>query len=199
MEQTRRRWVPWKALTYRKWKKKITNHEQRHLSIKPSQDSSWDDDNQNATHLILARICLLSSFSRRPTRTSTARTRMTRATTTWQASSYQQTSEINGGLSTVSWRLRPRSWDNILKSLKMKLLCKYQWGSFHDNQDGWCIAYKQRSTTFHHVVRQSRRNLSLHLQWTPTHQPRINKNQERLMKEDHAIVCIFISRIGRCK
>jgi hypothetical protein len=47
---------------------------------------------------------LFSSFSRRPTCTSTARTRMTRATTSWQASLYQRTSEINGGLSTVSWK-----------------------------------------------------------------------------------------------
>jgi hypothetical protein len=159
----RRWWVSWKALTHRKWKNKLIDHEQRHLSIKPSQDSSWDDDEkQDATHLILAKICLLSSFSRRPTRTLTARTRMTRATTSWQASSYQQTSEINGGLSTVSWKTMTTSWDNTPKSLKMKLLCKYQWGSFLDNQDGWHISYKQRSITFHHVVRQSRRNLSLH-------------------------------------
>ena len=40
--------------------------------------------------------------SKRQTRTSTARTRMTNATTSWHASSYQQTSEINGGPSTVS-------------------------------------------------------------------------------------------------
>jgi hypothetical protein len=41
--------------------------------------------------------------------------------------------------------------------------------------------------------------LSLHLQWTPPCQPRINKNQERLMEEEHAIVHILISRIGWCK
>jgi hypothetical protein len=46
--------------------------------------------------------CLLSSSSKRPTRTLTTRTRMTRATTSWHASSYHQTSKINGGLSTVS-------------------------------------------------------------------------------------------------
>jgi hypothetical protein len=34
--------------------------------------------------------------------------------------------------------------------------------------------------------------LSLHLQWTPTHRPRINENQERLIEEEHAIVCISI-------
>jgi hypothetical protein len=34
--------------------------------------------------------------------------------------------------------------------------------------------------------------LSLHPQWIPTHRPRINKNQERLMEEEHAIVCISI-------
>jgi hypothetical protein len=100
MEQRRRRWVPFKALTHREWKNKLTDHEQHHLSIKPSQDSSWDDDEkQDATHLVLAKICLLSSFSRRPTHMSTLRTRMTRATTSWKVSSYQQTSEINGGLS----------------------------------------------------------------------------------------------------
>ena len=96
-------------------------------------------------------------------------------------------------------RLRPRSRDNIPKLLKMKLLCKYQWGSFLDNQDGWRIAYKRRRTTLRHVARQSRRNLSLHLQWTPTRQPRINKHQERLMEREYAIVRILISKIGWCK
>ena len=33
----------------------------------------------------------------------------------------------------------------------------------------------------------------------PTHQPIINKNQERLMEQEHAIVRILISRIGWCK
>ena len=81
----------------------------------------------------------------------------------------------------------------------MKLSCKYQWGSFFDHQDGWRIANKQKRTTFCHDVRQSRRNLSLHLQWTPTRQPRINKNQERLMEGEYAIVHILISKIGWCK
>jgi hypothetical protein len=34
--------------------------------------------------------------------------------------------------------------------------------------------------------------LSLHPQWTPTRRPRINKYQERLMEEEHAIVRISI-------
>jgi hypothetical protein len=58
-----------------------------------------------------------------------------------------------------SW---PWSQDNIPKSLKMKLLCKYQWGSFLDNQDDCRITYKRRRTTLYQVVRQSRRNLSSH-------------------------------------
>jgi hypothetical protein len=41
----------------------------------------------------------------------------------------------------------------------MKLLCKYQESSFLDNQDGWRIAYKQRSTTSRHAVRQKREEL----------------------------------------
>jgi hypothetical protein len=94
--------------------------------------------------------------------------------------------------------LWPQSRDNIPKLSKMKLLCKYQWGSFLDNQDSWHIAYKHR-ITLHYAARQSRRNLSLHLQWTPNCQPRINKNQEMLMGEEHAIIRILISRIGRCK
>jgi hypothetical protein len=39
----------------------------------------------------------------------------------------------------------------------------------------------------------------LHLQWTSTPQPRINKNQERLIEEVHATAHILISRIGWCK
>ena len=67
------------------------------------QDSSQEaDEKQGATHLILANMCLLSSSSKRSTRTSIARTRMTRATTSWHASSDHQTLEINGGLSMVS-------------------------------------------------------------------------------------------------
>jgi len=57
---------------------------------------------QCVTHLVLAKICLLSSFLKRLFRMSTTRTRMTRATTSWHASSDHQTSEINGGLSMVS-------------------------------------------------------------------------------------------------
>ena len=56
---------------------KSTGHEQsqRQHSIEPYQDSSLDDDEkQDATNLVLARICLLSSPSKRPTRTSMART-----------------------------------------------------------------------------------------------------------------------------
>ena len=81
------------------------------------------------------------------------------------------------------------SWaqEVIPKPLEMKLSCKYQWGSFFDHQDGWRIANKQRRTTLH-TVGQSRRNLSLHLQWTPTCQPRININQRRVEGEDHATV-----------
>jgi len=66
-----------------------------------------------------------------------------------------------------------------------------QWGSFFDHQDGWRIANKQRRTSLCHAVRgqrQSRRNLSSHPQRTPTRQPRINKNQEGLMGEEHATV-----------
>ena len=80
----------------------------------------------------------------------------------------------------------------------MKLPCEYQWGSFFDHQDGWHIANKQRRTTLCHAIRRSRRNLSLHLQWTPTRQP-INKNQERLMEGEYAIVRILLSKIGWCK
>jgi hypothetical protein len=86
-----------------KWIDKSTCREQRrrHLSFKPSQDKlRWES--KDATHIVLARICLLSSSSKRLTRTSTSRTRMTRATTSWHASSDHQMSKINGCLSAVS-------------------------------------------------------------------------------------------------
>ena len=101
----------------------------------------------------------------------------------------------------VSWdHEQPRLQDDNLKSLEMKLSCKYQWGSFLDHQDGWCIANKERRITLRHAAgwqRQVRRNLSLHLQWTPTSQSRISKNQERLTGEEDAIVRIL--RIRWCK
>ena len=73
----------------------------------------------------------------------------------------------------------------------MKLLYKYQWGSFFDHQDGWRTANKQRRTTLRHAIkrqRPSRRNLSLHPQWIPTRQLEINRNQEWLMREEQATV-----------
>jgi hypothetical protein len=81
----------------------------------------------------------------------------------------------------------------------MKLSCKYQWGSFLNHQAGWHITVKRGRIALRHAARrqrQSRSNLSLHLQWRSTRQPRINENQERLIEEDHATVYILISWIG---
>jgi hypothetical protein len=79
----------------------------------------------------------------------------------------------------VSWdHEQPWLQDDISKSMEMKFSLKYQWDSFLDHQDGWRITDKQRRTALHHAVgeqRLSRRNLSLHLQWTPIYRPRINK------------------------
>jgi ABC-type transporter MlaC component len=135
MEQRRRRWVPFKALTHRKWKNKLTDHEQHLLSIKPSQDSSWDDEKQDATHLVLAKICLLSSFSRRPTRTSTSRTIMKRATTSWKVSSYQQTSEINGGLSNGVLKRYDHGHETISQS-------RWRWGFYASTNEVLSLTIK---------------------------------------------------------
>ena len=83
------------------------------------------------------------------------------ATTSWCAISCQQ-NVINQWWSVdgVSWNHeQPWAQEDIPKSSKMKLSCKYQWGSFFDHQDDRRIVNKQR-TTFCHAVRQSSRNLS---------------------------------------
>ena len=127
---------------------------------------------------------------------------MTNFTTSWHASSYQQTSSINVVGRWCLIRQPPWLRDNIPKSLEMKLSRMYQWSSFLDHQDGRRIAIKWRRTTLRHATRrqtQSWRNSSLHLQWTPIRQPRINKNQERLTGEEHATVRVFVSWIRWCK
>ena len=58
----------------------------------------------------------------------------------------------NKSMEVSRWCLvwpRPWSQDNIPMSLKMKLLCKYQWGSFLDNQDNWCWAPNSGSSVYH--------------------------------------------------
>ena len=118
-------------------------------------------------------------------------------TTSWRAISCQQ-NVINQwwSIDGVSWNHeQPWAQEDIPKSSEMKLSCKFQRGSFPDYEDDWRITNKQRRRTLHHAIRgqrQPRMNLSLHLQWTPTRQPRINENHERLMEEEHAIVRILI-------
>jgi hypothetical protein len=71
---------------------------------------------------------------------------------------------------------RPLLWlqDDVPKPLKMKPACKYWWSSFLYHKDRWCII--NWATLCHTSRRQrpSRKNSSIHLQWTSIHQPRPN-------------------------
>jgi hypothetical protein len=93
-----------------------------------------------------------------------------------------------------------RSWlwlqDDVPKPLEMKPACKYWWSSFLYHKDRWCII---NWATLHRASRRqrpSRKNSSLHLQWTSIRQPRPNENQEWLMK-DHTATCNLIPWIGQ--
>ena len=69
---------------------------QRQPSIEPFQDSSSDaDEKQDETHLVLARICLLSSSLKGPATRWQQGPRQRDATTSWRASLCQQASVIN--------------------------------------------------------------------------------------------------------
>ena len=78
---------------------------------------------------------------------------------------------------------------------KMTSLSHWRW-SFHASTNEVPsstikTAGKQRRTTLRHTAkrqRPSRRNLNLHLQWTPIHRPRTNKNQEWLTREEQVTV-----------
>jgi hypothetical protein len=83
----------------------------------------------------------------------------------------------------------------------MKLSYKFQRSSILDHQDGWCIANKQRGTTLHHVVRRQK-TIREELEFaSPMNTKSSTKDQQklkRLMEEEHAIVCILISKIEWC-
>jgi hypothetical protein len=94
---------------------------------------------------------------------------------------------------------RPWLWlqDDVPKPLKMKSACKYWWSSFLYHKDRWCIINWATLRHASRTQRPSRKNSSLHLQWTSIHQPRPNENQEWLMREDHAATCNLIPWFGQ--
>ena len=127
---------------------------------------------------------LLSSSSKTPSCTSVARTRMMRCH--YIIACILVATNINQW-----WTADCVSKDHEQPQLQDDVLSHWRW-SFHASTNEVPsstikMAGKQRRTTLHHAIgrkRPSRKNSSLHLQWTSICRPGTNENQERLPKRN---------------